>query len=446
MMRLPLSALAAVADGRLSGADPELVGMIHDARLAWPGSLFCALPGEHHDGHEFIAQARSRGAAAALVSRWVDDALPQLLVADVIQAMGRIASAWRKRLNLRLAGVTGSNGKTTVKNMLAAILSSQAPTLATEGNYNNDLGVPLTLSRLDETHRFAVIEMGANHPDDIARLAELAGPDVGVVTNAAAAHLEGFGNVAGVARAKGRIFQALPDNGVAVINADDPHSRLWHDMAGERRIISFALNPAAEVSAEWRKGEVLVHTPAGRLELRPPLPGRHNLANALAAIAAALALDVPLERIGPALERMQAPPARLQIHHLASGWCLIDDSYNANPASLRAALEVLSEMEGESWLVLGDMGELGPETERLHAGAGTLARQIGVSRLFTLGPLAALAARSFGSGAEHFDSHQALTGAVAAAVRPGVNCLVKGSRSMRLERVVAELLGEPEPC
>lgn len=447
MMNFSLSRMAQLAGGRVIGPDAEIRGMIHDARRVESGNLFCALPGEHVDGHDFVGQARDNGAEAALVSRPVDDALPQLVVEDVRQAMGLIASAWREELDVSVIGITGSNGKTTVKEMLAAILAAQGPTLATQGNYNNELGVPLTLARLDASHRFAVVEMGCNRPGDIGYLAGIARPDVGVVTNAGPAHLELLGSVEGVARTKGELFSALPAEGTAVINADDDFASLWRDLAGDRRIISFGMSGAANVSGVFSQGLGRVHTPAGDFEFVPTLPGRHNFYNALAATAAAVALDVKASDIADALSNMKSLPGRLQVRRHSDGWQVVDDTYNANPASLYAALQALAEMGGdEHWLVLGDMAELGGDGERLHAEMGQTARDLGVARLFTIGKLARASSDAFDGDARHYPNHEALADALASELRAGVTCLVKGSRSMGMERVVDRILGEKAPC
>ncbi|WP_376697306.1 UDP-N-acetylmuramoyl-tripeptide--D-alanyl-D-alanine ligase [Wenzhouxiangella sp. EGI_FJ10305] len=447
MMQFTLSAMAKFARGRLVGGDAEVRGMTHDARRVEADNLFCALPGEHHDGHDFIVQARENGAAAALVARPVEDALPQLVVDDVREAMGVIARAWRERLDVTVVGITGSNGKTTVKEMVAAILASEGPTLATQGNYNNELGVPLTLARLDPSHQFAVIEMGANGPNDIGYLAGLAKPSIGVVTNAAAAHLEGFGSLEGVARAKGQMFTALPVEGTAVINADDEYAPLWRELAGDRRIISFGIDGAANVSGVLTRGLGRVHTPASDFEFQPALPGRHNFYNALTATAVAVALDVPTARIVDALSNMASLPGRLQFRRHPDGWQLVDDTYNANPASLYAALQALSEMGGEEhWLVLGDMGELGRDSERLHAEMGHTARDLGVRRLFTVGRLARASSDAFDGDARHFENQSSLIETLSSQLHAGVTCLVKGSRSMGMERIVEGLLKEASPC
>lgn len=447
MMRLKLSRMAAVACGRLTGTDAEVSGMIHDARRVEAGNLFCALPGQSHDGHAFVGQARANGAAAALVARPVDDALPQLVVDDVATAMGQVARDWREALGVTVIGITGSNGKTTVKEMLAAIVSARGATLATQGNYNNELGVPLTLARLERSHRFAVVEMGCNRPGDIAYLAGIARPDIGVVTNAGPAHLEQLGSVEGVARTKGEMFSSLCEGGTAVINADDDHAPLWRELAGDRRILTFGLEPGADVTGSLSPGRGRVRTPVGEFEFAPALPGRHNFCNALAATAAALAADVAVDDIATALSGMRALPGRLQVRRHRDGWQLVDDTYNANPASLRAGLEALDEVGGEAyWLVLGDMGELGRDGERLHADMGRLAGELGVQRLYTIGALARASGDAFGGEARHFEDHDSLAAALAAELRAGVTCLVKGSRSMGMERVVERLLEEKAPC
>ena len=451
MMRLQLSALCAATDGRLAGDDVIVTGLCHDSRQVEPGDLFVALPGEHADGHDFVAAAAAAGASAAVVDRMLEVDLPQLLVEDPQLAMGRIAAHWRAGLDLSLVGITGSNGKTTDKEMVTAILSACAPTLATRGNYNNEIGMPLTLARLDALHRFAVIEMGASGPGDIRYLAELARPDVGLVNNAGPAHLEGFGSLEGVARTKGEMYSALAPGKTAVINADDAFFNLWWDMASHCQRLTFGSSSRADIRADLSGSvagqAITVHTPAGQAELNLPLPGRHNRMNALAALAIGHALEVPLDQAVAALERMQALPGRLQPHRHADGWQLIDDSYNANPASLYAGLQVVTGMPGQAWLVLGDMAELGEDAARLHGEMGQAAADLGVRRLLTIGPLSRQASLAFGPGGEHFDSHDALAAALREGLKTGINCLVKGSRSMAMERVVRSLI-EPgdEPC
>ncbi len=442
MMRCELADIANWTDGALRGASVTVAGMIHDSRRVEPGMLFVAIPGERVDGHEYLAAAADRGAVAALVTRPVNHALPQVIVDDAVLAMGRIAAAIRARAEVTVIAITGSNGKTTVKEMITAILAAEAPTLATAGNYNNEIGVPLTLARLRAEHRFAVIEMGAGKPGDIAYLAKLAAPDIAVVTNAGPAHLERLGSIEGVARTKGALFEALQADGVAVINADDAFAGLWQGMAGHCRRLHFGLGETAEIRATALNGSVHIDTPSGAIETALALPGRHNLMNALAATAVAHALGVENERIGSALAGLDSLPGRLQMQRHPAGWCLIDDTYNANPASLYAGLQVLTGLEGEPWLVLGDMAELGPDSVKLHREMGRSAADLGVRRLFAVGPASAASAAAFGPGAMHFESHEALKASLAEVLHEGVNCLVKGSRSMAMEQVVDGLIGE----
>ncbi|QOC23196.1 UDP-N-acetylmuramoyl-tripeptide--D-alanyl-D-alanine ligase [Wenzhouxiangella sp. AB-CW3] len=442
MLKFSLKRLAGLIGGHATGNGTEIVGMTHDSRRVRPGNLFCALPGQRVDGHDFVTTAADAGAAAALVTRELDIALPQLVVDDVLEAMGHIASAWREQLPVTVIAVTGSNGKTTVKEMLAAILSRHDPTLATAGNYNNEIGVPLTLASISDEHRYAVIEMGASRPGDIAYLCRMARPEIGVLTNAASAHLEGFGSLDGVAETKGELFRSLSPSGLAVINADDAYCGKWQEMAAHCRSITFGTASHALVCGRRRGERIEVTTPVGQFEYRPRLPGHHNMMNALAAAAVAVTLDIPLPDIASALGELAGVPGRLQLHHHPAGWTLIDDSYNANPASLRAGLQVLAEQPGERWLVLGDMAELGSDAARMHADVGREAVDMGVDRLFAVGELARHSVAAFGQGATHFEDREALASALAAELHAGVHCLVKGSRSMEMEHIVRSLIGE----
>ncbi len=371
-------------------------------------------------------------------------------MADTRLALGRLASACRAELAIPVLAVTGSNGKTTVKEMLAAILARRGAVLATRGNLNNDIGVPLTLLRLRPEHRYAVIEMGANHPGEIAYVAGLTAPTVALVTNAGPAHLEGFGSLAGVARAKGEVYQKLATGGVAVINADDPYAGLWRELAADHHQISFGLRadadvhtPAESIQLHIHNSSIVMHfvmqTPDGALQLALPLPGRHNVMNALAASAAALAAGAHLDDIKEGLEAMTPVAGRLNMRIGLRGAHVLDDTYNANPASLRAGLDVLAACAGEKWLVLGDMGELGSDTADLHVQAGRQARAAGIDRLFTIGVQSRGAAQAFGAAA-HFDSPEALITALRDALHAGVSVLVKGSRFMHMERIVEALL------
>lgn len=442
-MDLDLKTAAAAAEGRAIGADIRLSGFCLDSRRVSVGNLFVALAGKHVDGHDFVEQAARQGAAAALVERRLPLDVAQILVDDVALALGRIARYWRSQLDVGLVGITGSNGKTTVKEMIDSILSRVGPTLATVGNYNNELGVPLTLGRLDAEHRYAVVEMGCGQPGDIRYLAELAAPQVGVVTNAGPAHLERLGSIEGVARTKGELFESLPDQGVAVINRDDDYADYWFGLSRHCARISFGRSSQADVRDRDGAGPVLgVDTPIGPIETRLALPGAHNRMNALAATAAAIALDIPAEQIAAGLAEVRGLPGRLEAHPTAAGWTLIDDTYNANPASLYAGLKVISESGGEAWLVLGDMAELGGESEKMHAEMGQSAADLGVKRLFAVGRESQAAVFAFGQGARHYGSHSELAADLGAAVHEGVICLVKGSRSSAMETIVQDLIGE----
>ncbi len=432
------------------GVDGVFATVGTDSRRLPADALFVALNGPNFDGHDFIAAARQQGACAALVSRWVTtDPLPQLRVADTRLALGRLAASWRTRFTGPLIALTGSNGKTTLKEMLAAILRRRGSTLATEGNLNNDIGVPLTLLRLNAEHGYAVIEMGANHHGEIAYLTGLARPDVAIVNNAGPCHLEGFGDVAGVARAKGEIFQGLSATGVAIVNRDDPHADDWIGLNPGRRIVDFGLDRPAAVSARVLDAAINrfhLIVPAGETEICLPLPGRHNIRNALAAAAGALAAGATLDDIRQGLESLHDVGGRLQRLRGRHGGTVIHDAYNANPASLAAALHTVGAGPGRKWLVLGDMRELGPVASELHAQSGQEARTTGFERLYALGEHSRAAAAAFGEGGQHFTDLEALMDALSRDLKRSAESptiLIKGSRGMRMERVVA-VLAEPE--
>jgi UDP-N-acetylmuramoyl-tripeptide--D-alanyl-D-alanine ligase len=446
VIRMRLSQAAALLEGTRAGADVEFTGCSTDSRTLEAGSLFVALRGPHFDGHEFVAQARAGGAAAALVERSDRYGLPTLRVADTRRALGRLAAEWRGRLPLTLVAITGSNGKTTVKEMLAAILRREGPVLASRGNLNNDIGLPLTLFGLGAEHRWAVVEMGANRPGEIAWLTQIARPQVGVITQCGPAHLEGFGSIEGVARAKGELFQNLEPSGTAVINADDAYADLWRALAGERRVMTFGLEEEAHVTAQWRAERGHSHlelaTPAGPIDTVLRLPGRHNVLNALAAACAALALGVAPAAIAAGLSDARAIAGRLQEKRGPRAARILDDTYNANPLSLAAGIEVLVSYPGRHWLVLGDMGELGDTAIDLHEDAARHARAAGVERLYATGEMSRQAVAAFGQGARHFDDAEALATTLCEDLRRDVTVLVKGSRAMHMERVVAALVVE----
>lgn len=446
MQMMSLAEAARLLGGELYGADAPLAAVSTDSRQLRPGDLFVALVGPRFDGHDFVAAAGRQGAGAALVSRPVAVALPQIRVADTRLALGRLGAAWRARFGGRVIALTGSNGKTTVKEMLAAILICRGRVLATQGNLNNDIGVPLTLLRLTADYACAVIEMGANHAGEIAYLTSLARPDVALVNNAGPAHLEGFGDLDGVARAKGEIYQGLGPQGIAVINRDDPYAGYWTGLVSGREIYDFGLDLPARVTGrvlDAASNRFRLHLGEQQVDIQLPLPGRHNLRNALAAAAAALAAGVDLAAVRQGLEAMTSVAGRLQRLRGIHGCQLINDTYNANPASLAAALAALADTAGPKWLVLGDMAELGPETAALHEQAGRQARAAGFQHLYGLGGFSRYAVEAFGCGGWNFETVEALIAALQeAVVQEQPTVLVKGSRSMRMERVIQALLPE----
>ncbi len=385
-----LSEVAPLLDAELLGGDLSFAAVSTDTRTLQAGDLFIALQGPNFDAHDFIAGAAAQGACAAVVQRPLETALPQLVVEDTRLALGRLAAAWRSRFQIPVVAVTGSNGKTTVKEMVAAILSGRGQGLVTRGNLNNDIGMPLTLLELQPPHQYAVIEMGANRPGDIAYLSAIAQPTVAVITNAAPAHLEGFGDIASVARAKGEIFGGLQAQGTAVLNSDDARNGVWRVMIGKHARLSFGIRNGADFRADHLEinsdcgCSFLLHTPAGEIAIRLRLAGRHNVMNALAAAAAAYAVGATPMEIRTGLEKMQPVCGRLELKQGAAGLRIIDDTYNANPGSVRAALEVLmaAGAGGKKVLVLGDMGELGNASQALHEQVGRQARVVGVDQVY----------------------------------------------------------------
>jgi UDP-N-acetylmuramoyl-tripeptide--D-alanyl-D-alanine ligase len=443
-MMTMLSSAANSMHGDLLGGDRIFDGVSTDTRTLRTGELFVALQGPNFDGRDYVSQASKKGAAAAVVPTAVDDNIAQITVGDTLLALGQLAAAWRRDQSAVVVGITGSNGKTTLKELTAACLSQAAPTIATEGNLNNEIGMPLMLTRIDETHRYAVLEMGANHAGEIAYLTSLAEPDVVVITNAGAAHLEGFGSVAGVADAKGEILCGSSRPGVAILNADDEYFAQWADMAGDIEVMSFGIDALADVRAndivsDGGGSSFELHLPNAQLQVRLSIPGRHNVRNACAAAAIATTLGVAPEQIQAAFESVKPVPGRLQSRCGLSGSTLYDDSYNANPLSVAAAAEFLVELKGQSWLVLGDMGELGDSAAMLHREVGEAAKAAGVDRLFATGDLSRNATEAFGESASWFESISMLIDALRVSVTSDVNLLVKGSRFMRMERVVKAL-------
>lgn len=442
MIRLMLSDVAVILGCPPPVRDVALENVATDSRKVHYGTLFAALPGSQVDGHDFAGSAVKLGAVALLVNRPLDLEAPQLVVDDVLLALGELAGMLRSRLNPRVVGITGSNGKTTVKEMVSSILGMENDVLSTQGNFNNELGLPLSLFELEQKHRYAVLEMGASKPGDIAYLAGIAQPDVGLVTNIGPAHLRGFGSIEGVARTKGEIYSALPADGVAIINADESWADLWNKMNSAGRVMTFGCRSNADVQlCEEGAANPRIQTPAGEFVPRLSLPGRHNLVNAAAATAVALSLGIELDQVKQGLESVKPVPGRLNLLRTEAGWTVIDDTYNANPASLYSALQVLAAMQGTPWLVLGDMKELGHDSRKMHREVGEAARAMGVRRLFAIGEMSVYTAEAFGSGAQHFSNREDLAEELCNCLYPDVNCLVKGSRSMGMEAIVATITG-----
>ncbi|QOJ30797.1 MAG: UDP-N-acetylmuramoyl-tripeptide--D-alanyl-D-alanine ligase [Gammaproteobacteria bacterium] len=450
-----LSMVAEAVGGTLFGADAEFAAVSTDTRSLQPGELFFALRGASNDGGAFVAEAARLGAAGAVVTARQPGALPQVEVADTRLALGELARAWRARFDIPLIGITGSNGKTTVKEMTAAIMrvalgGSVDPLLVTWGNLNNEIGLPRTLLYLNESHRAAVIEMGAARRGDIAYLARIACPTVAVVTNAARAHLQGFGSVDDVAATKGEIYDSLPQTGTAVVNRDDRFFHAWWERSAGRQRLSFGLHP----DADFRATDIVVsgtigftlHGAGTALPVRLAMAGAHNVLNALAAAAAAHAAGAQPAAIAAGLAAVRNVAGRLRRVPAQLRLALYDDSYNANPGSVRAAIAFLGSQAGERWLVLGDMAELGPDSLKMHREMGECARLAGISRLYCAGVNSAAAAEAFGSNARHYVEVPALAAALAAEVHPGITVLVKGSRSMGMERVVQALAADSGPA
>jgi UDP-N-acetylmuramoyl-tripeptide--D-alanyl-D-alanine ligase len=443
-----VSASATHGDGRIGFSSVS-----NDSRTVAPGALYVALRGERFDGHDFVAAARDSGAAAALVERVVGVDLPQVIVADTRRALGSSAAHWRSRFTLPVVAVTGSNGKTTVTQMIAAILAAawgERGRLATRGNLNNEIGVPLMLWQLNKQHRAAVLELGMNHPGEIAYLAQLVQPTVALVNNAQREHQEFMQSVEATAEENGEAIVALPvdADGVAVFPADDPCAATWRRLAGTRRVIDFALEAYAVVTATYElagdTSRVSMATPLGLIEVELAVGGLHNVRNALAATACAIAAGVPASAIAAGLRAFRPLRGRGAGLQTREGARLIDDSYNANPDSVRAAIDLLAGFHGSRTLVLGDMGEVGTRGPAFHSEVGAYARERGIERLLTLGEQSRAAAQAFGAGADSYDAVEPLIDALRRELGPNSTVLVKGSRFMRLERVVQAVAAPDE--
>ena len=448
-MMMRLSELAAVLAAPLRGTDVGFATVSTDTRNIRSGDLFVALKGERFDAHAFVAEAAKAGAVAALVEHAVEAAIPQIVVGSTQEALATLGAHWRGRFNMPLIALTGSNGKTTVKEMLASILRAQAggdSVLATRGNLNNHIGVPLMLLELREAHRYAAIEMGMNHPGEIAQLAAIGRPTVALVNNAQREHMEFMASVEAVARENAAVFEALPADGTAVVNADDAYADYFREAAGAHRIVDFGLERPAAISGGYvlknLSSEIRLRTPAGEAALTLAIPGLHNVRNALAACACAHAVGITPAVMREGLENFRPFTGRLQVKRAVNGATVIDDTYNANPDSVRAAIDVLARCAPPTLLVLGDMGEVGDQAAAFHQEVGAYAHSRQVSALCAFGEHTAAAVEAFGAAATKSDSIEELLDAVRAGATPHTTVLVKGSRFMRMERVVQALTGE----
>ena len=443
---MDLVAAAKAMNGALQGDNTSFAGVSTDSRKINRGELFIALRGDVFDGHGFIATAKERGAVAAVVdaagaASLQECGLSLLAVADTRLALGALAAAWRSRFSLPVIAVTGSNGKTTTKEMIASILKSAYgdAVLVTQGNFNNDIGLPLTLLNLDASHRAAIIEMGMNHPGEIAYLARIARPSVALVTNAQRAHLEGMGTIEMIATEKGSVFVELDPQGVAVFLADDQWAALWRKQCADRRIMNYSFEHPADVTGRYLthglENQLEISVGGEQIEVSLALPGAHNARNALGAATVAVAAGIPLLAVRDGLNTFEGIKGRLQRRPGLNGAVLLDDTYNANPDSVRAGIDVLAATVGKKVLVLGDMGEIGDMTGQFHDEVGGYAKSQGIDLLLALGESSALAVHIFGSGGQHFKKVESLIDALSSELTPETTVLIKGSRFMRMERV-----------
>lgn len=447
-----LSEAKKAINAQLIGADTLFTSVGADSRNIVQDQLFVALKGESFDGHAFALQAIKQGAAAVMVASEDANAEPAILVKDTYQALGELAAYWRGKFDIPLAAITGSNGKTTVKEMLASILRAASgndnQVLATEGNLNNHIGLPLTLLKLRAQHQFAVTEMGMNHTGEISYLSKIGKPTVALINNAGSAHIGELGSFEAIAKAKGEIFEGLASEGIAIINADDVFAPLWRNLAGERRTITFGLKTPADVSARYQllpdSNLIDITTPEGVINVRLPTPGLHNVMNALAATATALGMGASFKNIAEGLENYAGVKGRLQHLTGVNGALVVDDTYNANPMSMKAAIDVLTAKLGKKILVLGDMGELGDDAAELHAEIGSYAKKAGIDGLLTLGNLSQEMTRAFGVDAQHYETVEALVTDLTPQMQEKSTVLVKGSRFMAMERIVNEIISKSD--
>ena len=442
---ITLSEIAKAVNGRMIGADALVQSVGTDSRNIVKNQLFIGIKGENFDGNSYALEAIKQGAVAALVSDVNTQASPAVLVQDTRLALGQLAKYWREKFNIPLVAVTGSNGKTTVKEMIAAILlAAKGNVLATQGNLNNDIGMPLTLLKMRAEHTVAVIEMGMNHLGEIDYLTRLAKPTVAVISNAGTAHIGEVGSRENIAKAKGEVFAGLGDDGIAVINADDAFADYWKSLNNNRKIITFGLKNSADVSASYQINgnltEINLKTPSGQTDFTLSVLGVHNIYNALAASAVAASLGVSNEDIAKGLAVFGAVKGRLNWLQASNGAVVIDDTYNANPDSMKAAIEVLANQKSPQIFVMGDMAELGADAAQMHADIGAYAKQKGITHFLAYGELSAKAAQQFGANAHHFTTLETLIASLKLLMQRDVTVLVKGSRFMQMERVINQLI------
>ncbi|MGV6808198.1 MAG: UDP-N-acetylmuramoyl-tripeptide--D-alanyl-D-alanine ligase [bacterium] len=452
MNRLTLSQAAIRFGGTLVAPDCRFSRVSTDSRTIEQGDLFVALRGERFDGHKFLSALSDRAGGAVVETRCSEFPKTQWVVPDTVAALGQLAMMNRDMFAGPLVAMTGSSGKTTVKEMTAAILQQKGDVISTRGNLNNHLGVPLTLLRLDESTRFAVIEMGASAAGEIAYLCQLARPDVVLVNNVMPAHVEGFGSVEGIAQAKGEIFEGVNKSGVGVINLDEPYADQWRARAVTTNLLTFSVTGEADFRASDIRSDAdgccafVLHSPVGKSEIKLSIPGRHNVANALAAAACAYAAGAGLSDIEVGLESVQPVSGRMQRHRGRNGAVVIDDTYNANPGSMKAAIDVLAGFEGKRIFVMGDMAELGSNARKMHRDVGAYAKTKDIESLFTVGPLSKTASEAFGEGAEDFDDKSLLASRLSEVMDRDTVIVVKGSRSAAMEQVVQQIVaGEKSP-
>lgn len=444
-----LSEIAKALNAQMIGEDVRVESVGTDSRQITRGQLFVAIKGEHFDGNSFASEAIAQGAAAVLISDADSDVMPSILVEDTRLALGKLARYWRQKMSLPVVAITGSNGKTTVKEMVTSILSvAKDSVLSTKGNLNNDIGMPLSLLNLRASHAFAVIEMGMNHLGEIRYLTNIACPQVALVNNAGVAHIGELGSREAIAQAKGEIFEGLADDGIAVINANDDFAEYWKSLNKHRKVITFGLDVEADVSAQYemQNDHILMRlkTPEGTIQLSLGLLGRHNVSNALAASAVAVALGISNREIVQGLSQFHGVQGRINLMTGHADAMVINDTYNANPDSMKVAIDVLASQSGSDKntliFVMGDMGELGADAESMHIEIGQYAKHKEISYLFSFGQLSRLASGAFGTHGQHFDDLAALVAVVKAHMNNSVCVLVKGSRFMKMERVVNAII------